>query len=76
MPQIPTPKGKLPIIGHSRLIDAGAPIQSLLALSKDLGEIYELQLPVGKILVVSSQRLVDELCDENRFDKKNQWSLT
>jgi cytochrome P450/NADPH-cytochrome P450 reductase len=70
MYQIPTPKGKLPIIGHSRLIDAGAPVQSLLALSKDLGEIYELQLPLGKVLVVSSQRLVDELCDENRFDKK------
>ncbi|MFT6518066.1 MAG: cytochrome P450/NADPH-cytochrome P450 reductase [Candidatus Azotimanducaceae bacterium] len=70
MSEIPEPKGKLPGIGHSHLIDAAAPVQSLLRLSKDLGEIFRLQLPGGKLLVVSSQRLVDELCDESRFDKK------
>ena len=70
MSQIPEPKGKLPGIGHTHLIDAAEPVQSLLALSKNMGEIYQLQLPGGKLLVVSSQRLVDELCDESRFDKK------
>lgn len=75
MSQIPEPKGKLPGIGHTRLIDAAEPVQSLLALSKDLGEIYQLQLPGGKLLVVSSQRLVDELCDESRFDKKVSGAL-
>jgi cytochrome P450/NADPH-cytochrome P450 reductase len=73
--QIPEPKGKLPGIGHSHLIDAAAPVQSLLRLSKDLGEIFRLQVPGGKLLVVSSQRLVDELCDESRFDKKVSGAL-
>jgi len=30
--QIPEPKGKLPGIGHTPLIDAAEPVQSLLAL--------------------------------------------
>jgi cytochrome P450/NADPH-cytochrome P450 reductase len=72
---IPEPKGKLPGLGHSLLIDAKAPVQSLLALSKELGDIYRLQLPGGELLVVSSQHLVDELCDESRFDKKVSGAL-
>ncbi|MFT7548855.1 MAG: cytochrome P450/NADPH-cytochrome P450 reductase, partial [Candidatus Azotimanducaceae bacterium] len=75
VPLFPEPKGKLPGLGHSHLIDAAAPVQSLLALSKELGEIYRLQLPGGDLLVVSSQHLVDELCDESRFDKKVSGAL-
>lgn len=75
MPRFPEPKGKLPGLGHSRLIDTAEPVQSLLTLSKELGEIYRLQLPGGNLLVVSSQRLVDELCDESRFDKKVSGAL-
>lgn len=75
MPRFPEPKGKLPGLGHSRLIDTAEPVQSLLTLSKELGEIYRLQLPGGNLLVVSSQRLVDELCDETRFDKKVSGAL-
>ncbi|MFT7044705.1 MAG: cytochrome P450/NADPH-cytochrome P450 reductase [Candidatus Azotimanducaceae bacterium] len=70
MSRFPEPKGKLPGLGHSRLIDSAEPVQSLQALSKDMGEVFQLQLPGGKLVVVSSQRLVDELCDESRFDKK------
>jgi cytochrome P450/NADPH-cytochrome P450 reductase len=72
---LPEPKGKLPGLGHSLLIDAAAPVQSLLAMSKELGEIYRLRVPGGSLLVVSSQRLVDELCDESRFDKKVSGAL-
>lgn len=75
MPRFPEPKGKLPGLGHSRLIDTAEPVQSLLTLSKQLGEIYRLKLPGGNLLVVSSQRLVDELCDETRFDKKVSGAL-
>lgn len=75
MTLFPEPKGKLPGLGHSLLIDAAAPVQSLLALSKELGEIYRLRVPGGSLLVVSSQRLVDELCDESRFDKKVSGAL-
>jgi len=75
MSRIPEPKGNLPGLGHSRLINAAAPVQSLMALAKDMGEIYQLRLPGGKLLVVSSQRLVDELSDESRFDKKVSGAL-
>ena len=75
MAWIPEPKGKLPGIGHSRLIDAVAPVQSLMTLAEEMGEIYQLRLPGGKLLVVSSQRLVDELSDESRFDKKVSGAL-
>lgn len=75
MALFPEPKGKLPGLGHSLLINAAAPVQSLLAMSKELGEIYRLRVPGGSLLVVSSQRLVDELCDESRFDKKVSGAL-
>ena len=75
MSLIPEPKGKLPGLGHTRLINPVSPVQSLMAIAKDMGEIYQLKLPGGTLLVVSSQRLVDELSDESRFDKKVSGAL-
>lgn len=75
MSVFPEPAGKLPGLGHSHLIDSDAPVQSLLEMANELGEIYRLAVPGGHLLVVSSQRLVDELCDETRFDKKVSGAL-
>lgn len=75
MSKFPEPDGKLPGLGHSHLIDSDAPVQSLLEIADELGEIYRLTVPGGHLLVVSSQRLVDELCDESRFDKKVSGAL-
>lgn len=70
---IPSPPG-LPLVGNLRDIDSTAPIQSLVRLADQYGDIYRLNI-VGKSAVfVSSYALVNELCDEKRF-KKNVGSI-
>jgi cytochrome P450/NADPH-cytochrome P450 reductase len=65
---IPEPKG-IPILGHVTSINPDTPVQSLMRLAKDLGPIYRLETFGREILIVSSQELTAELCDESRFRK-------
>ena len=71
---IPQPKPS-PLIGNVLDINIEAPVQSLIDLQKVHGPIYRLQRPGGQFLVVSSEELVRELCDEKRFDKFIHTSL-
>lgn len=66
---IPKPKS-YPIIKNLLAMDIHAPVQSLMHLADQFGEIYQLELPTKNILLVNSQELVDEICDESRFHKK------
>ena len=66
---IPGPK-PAPLLGNIPDIDGTQVIQSLMALAKKYGPIFRLELPGREMIVVSSQELVNELCDEARFDKK------
>ena len=66
---IPQPKA-LPIIGNLRDLDINSPTESLGRLAKIYGEIYKLQLPGEELIVLSSQALVNEVCDTKRFYKK------
>jgi len=67
---IPRPPGHM-LVGNLLDIDAAHPIESLMELARKYGNIFELALPGGGgRIVVSSFDLVDELCDESRFDKK------
>ena len=66
---IPGPK-PAPVIGNIPDMDSQAPVQSLMALAREYGPIFRLELPGREMIVVSSQALVNELCDEQRFDKK------
>lgn len=45
-------------------------IESMMRLAAEHGPIYRLALPGSDLLVVTSQELVNELCDETRFDKR------
>ncbi|MEM1230138.1 MAG: cytochrome P450 [Pseudomonadota bacterium] len=72
---IPRPNGDIPVLGHLRLIDRDAPVQSILEIAREMGEIFALDFAGGQLVVVSSQRLVDEVCDETRFDKKVSGAL-
>ncbi|KAL7623677.1 hypothetical protein AAE478_005229 [Parahypoxylon ruwenzoriense] len=65
---IPEPPG-LPLIGHVAELDRELPIRSFASLADKYGEIYRLRLPGRSIVICSSHRLIDELCDENRFIK-------
>lgn len=65
---IPEPPA-LPLIGHIGTIDQTFPLKSFLGLAEKYGEIYKLQFPGRKVVIVSSHALVDEACNEKRFKK-------
>ncbi|MEO0607652.1 MAG: cytochrome P450 [Pseudomonadota bacterium] len=65
---IPKPPGK-PFLGNVLSVDAGAPLQSLKALSDEQGPIFWLDMMGTPIVFVTGADLVAELCDEKRFDK-------
>ncbi|KFA73184.1 hypothetical protein S40288_08930 [Stachybotrys chartarum IBT 40288] len=65
---IPEPSG-LPILGHLTRMDREAPTKSMLAMADECGEIYRLRLPGRTAVILSTQALVNEICDERRFTK-------
>ncbi|CAK7204228.1 hypothetical protein SEUCBS139899_006982 [Sporothrix eucalyptigena] len=65
---IPMPPG-LPLLGNLRDIDSTAPIQSLVRLADQYGDIYRLNILGNTAVFVSTNALVNELCDEKRFKK-------
>jgi cytochrome P450 / NADPH-cytochrome P450 reductase len=67
---IPQPPGKF-ILGNLLELESGAAIQDLMRLAREYGPIYQLSFPGDRqLVVVSGFQLVDELCDQSRFDKK------
>jgi cytochrome P450/NADPH-cytochrome P450 reductase len=74
MQSIPQPDTE-PFFGNLRQLDKHARIQSMRDLAAKYGEIYQLDLKGVKVVVVSSQELVNELCDEKRFSKALSRSL-
>lgn len=66
---IPQPPMK-PIIGNLTELDADAPVQGLMALARIYGPYFKLQVFDRTVHVASSQALVNELCDESRFNKR------
>src|SRR3981189_2867146 len=65
---IPHPPPK-PVVGNMLSLDAAAPVQELVRLSKELGPIFWLDMMGNPFVIVSGHDLVDELSDEKRFDK-------
>ncbi|KAF2791002.1 cytochrome P450 [Melanomma pulvis-pyrius CBS 109.77] len=65
---IPEPKG-FPLIGHVASIDKEFPLGSMTALADQCGEIYRLRFPGRTVVLVSTQALVNETCNEKRFKK-------
>ncbi|WP_156842196.1 bifunctional cytochrome P450/NADPH--P450 reductase [Novosphingobium aquimarinum] len=65
---IPQPRG-LPLIGNIADIDRNAPIQSLMRLARIHGPFFRMTFFDREIYIAGSQALVDELCDESRFQK-------
>lgn len=65
---IPKPDGKV-IIGNLLSVDAKAPLQSLMELTRELGPIYWLDMMGKPMIIASGPEIVKELSDEKRFDK-------
>jgi cytochrome P450/NADPH-cytochrome P450 reductase len=67
---IPQPPGKF-LVGNLPDIEGEVPILELMRLAREYGPIYQLTFPGGRqLVVVSDIKLVDELCDQTRFDKR------
>jgi cytochrome P450/NADPH-cytochrome P450 reductase len=66
---IPQPK-TVPILGNLPDIEMDAPVQSFMRLARTHGPIFRLSLGGRIVTVLSSQALVNEVCDESRFEKK------
>ena len=66
--EIPMPPG-LPMMGNVRDIDPAAPVQSLNRLAEQYGDIYRFSVYGTHITVISSNLLINEVCDEKRFRK-------
>src|SRR5689334_8147931 len=66
---IPQPPTK-PIVGNLLDVEVQTPVQGMIKLAHKYGPIYRLGIQDRSLIIVSGLDLVDELCDENRFDKK------
>ena len=65
---IPKPAG-VPVLGNILSVNSDAPLQSLMEHAKEQGPIFWLDMLGTPIMIVSGPELVNELCDESRFDK-------
>ncbi|KAI6282185.1 hypothetical protein ACKVWC_009403 [Pyricularia oryzae] len=65
---IPEPQG-LPLLGNIGAIDNEFPLGSLLSMASKYGEIWRMRFPGRSLVFVSTQALVNEVCDEKRFYK-------
>jgi cytochrome P450/NADPH-cytochrome P450 reductase len=71
---IPHP-AKKPFVGNLLSIGSDSPVLDMWKIAQDLGGIYWLDMPGMPVIVVSSPALVDELCEEARFDKSTRGAL-
>ncbi|KAL5115197.1 hypothetical protein ACEQ8H_006871 [Pleosporales sp. CAS-2024a] len=65
---IPGPPG-LPLVGNISDIDAENPIQSLMTISAKYGPIWKFSLAGKERIVIGSQKLMNEVCNEEHFAK-------
>ncbi|EFL88452.1 bifunctional cytochrome P450/NADPH--P450 reductase [Ahrensia sp. R2A130] len=72
--RIPTPK-KQPFIGNMLSIDANQPLQGLMEMTRELGPIFRMDMMGTPMVIASGYDIVNELCDEARFDKAVRGSL-
>ncbi|CAN7619226.1 cytochrome P450 [Variovorax paradoxus] len=71
---IPHP-AKKPFVGNLLSIGSDSPVLDMWKIAQELGGIYWLDMPGMPVIVVSSPALVDELCEEARFDKSTRGAL-
>lgn len=72
--RIPMPD-KMPLVGNMLSVDKDQPLQSLMQMTRELGPIMRMDMMGTPLVVASGHDLVEELCDETRFDKAVRGSL-
>jgi cytochrome P450/NADPH-cytochrome P450 reductase len=64
----PGPHG-VPVLGNLFDLDLHNPIESLIKMARTYGPIFKLSTPNDTRIIVSGVELVNEVCDDARFDK-------
>lgn len=65
---IPGPKG-VPVLGNMLDIPADRVIQTAMELAREYGPMVRLRTPRGDLILASGLEMIDDLCDDERFDK-------
>ncbi|MEL6966700.1 MAG: cytochrome P450 [Pseudomonadota bacterium] len=71
---IPTPP-KTALVGNMFSVDKDNPLQSLMGLCREHGPLFKLDMMGKPLYIASGAAIVEELCDESRFDKAVRGSL-
>ena len=71
---IPHPP-RTPWLGNLLSLGATSPVQNMAKLARQYWPIYWLDMRGKPLVIVSGHELVDELCDESRFDKSVRGAL-
>lgn len=66
---LPHPPRRLPLLGDVVGVHPSTPVQDSIALSRELGPIFERVVLGRQYVLVSGADLAGELCDEERFVK-------
>ena len=63
------------VLGNLLSLTTISPVQDMMKLAQEYGPIYWLDMLGKPVVIVSGFDLVDELCDESRFDKSVRGAL-
>ena len=63
------------VLGNLLSLTTISPVQDMMKLAQEFGPIYWLDMLGKPVVIVSGFELVDELCDESRFDKSVRGAL-
>ncbi|MFC9895000.1 cytochrome P450 [Nocardia sp. NPDC127579] len=67
---LPSPPGRLPVLGDVFALDSGKPVQSMAKLARDLGPIYELRFGPTRMVVINSAELATAVQSESLWEKE------
>ena len=65
---IPQPSGR-PVLGNLLDLLGDTPVQAMMQLARDQHDLFQLRMPGRTIVVAFGPAVVDEICDDTRFDK-------
>jgi len=65
---VPGPEGK-PIVGNMLDVPAKRTVQTMMEIVREYGPMVRLRTPAGDRFIASGLPMIDDLCDDERFDK-------
>ena len=67
--EIPGPRA-LPVLGNVFDIDTADPLGGFVRMAEEYGPIFKIVTKGTALLLVAGPELVDEVCDDARYDKR------